>query len=137
MNSIIVASILTFLVGIGVGMLLQRFVFNGSSKVSQLENELANIQGEHLHLKDSLQQHFRETADLTNSLTNNYKALYEHLAKGASNFTEQPLADFSPLLDQPKSNIDALADAPIDYAEAGLDPLAVENAESKQEKASA
>ena len=133
MNSLIVSSILTFIVGIGVGMLLQRLVFNRGSKVAQLEEELANMQGEHLHLKDSLQQHFRETADLTNNLTNNYKALYEHLAKGANNFTEQPLADFGQLLDNRKQS----SESPIDYAEAGLDPMAVEETATQESKETA
>lgn len=127
MNSLIVSSLLTFLVGIGLGMLLQRYVFNRSSKVSQLEDEVERLQGEQLHLKDSLQQHFKEAADLTHSLTNNYKALYEHLAKGANEFTQKPLADFGQLLEQPKAQ-----DTRIDYAEAGLDPDAVKEFEETE-----
>lgn len=135
MNSLIVSSVLTFLVGIGVGMLLQRYVVGRGSKVAQLESELERVQGEQLHMKDSLHQHFKETADLTQSLTNNYKALYEHLASGAHKFTEQPLADFNQLLEKPADQANAVDASPIDYAEAGLDPSAIEESDFRQEEA--
>lgn len=133
MNSMIVSSVLTFLVGIGVGMLIQRYVVGRGSKVAQLESELTRVQGEQLHMKDTLQQHFKETADLTQSLTNNYKALYEHLAKGAHQFTEQPLADFQQLLQQPLDQSATIESSSIDYAEAGLDPEAVRESEESTE----
>jgi len=41
-----------------------------------------------------------QTAGLTQDLTNSYKALYEHLASGASEFTEKPLADLKHALEQ-------------------------------------
>jgi len=131
MNSIIISSVLTFLVGVGIGMLVQRYVVNRGSKVTQLKNEIERLQGEQLHIKDSLEQHFRKTADLTNSLTDNYKALYQHLATGANEFTQQPLAEFSQLLEQ----TDKPAEEYIDYAAAGLDPQAVDE-ESKEAKES-
>ena len=50
-------------------------------------------------MKDALQQHYSQTADLANNLTKSYQNLYEHLAKGADQFTEKPLADLKQALE--------------------------------------
>ena len=128
MNSLLVSSILVFALGVGVGILLQRYVIGRANQSAKLESELANLQGEHLHLKSSLEQHFHQTADLTRNLTNNYKALYEHLARGADDFTQMPLTDLEKLLDTPRSK-----DMAIDYAAAGLDPQAVDESTESAE----
>ena len=98
MNAQLISSLFIFAVGLGIGILLQRYVLSRGTHVALLERDLDKLKGEQLHLKDSIQQHFHQTADLTHSLTNNYKALYEHLAKGSEQFTEQPLADLKNML---------------------------------------
>ncbi len=109
MNAQLISSLFIFAVGLGIGILLQRYVLSRGTHVALLERDLDKLKGEQLHLKDSIQQHFHQTADLTHSLTNNYKALYEHLAQGSEQFTEQPLADLKNMLaaSQSDSSIDA------------------------------
>ncbi len=102
MNAQLISSLLIFAVGVGLGVLLQRYVLSRGTHVALLERDLDKLKGEQLHLQDSIQQHFHHTADLTQSLTNNYKALYEHLAQGSEQFTEQPLADLKNILAQTK-----------------------------------
>jgi uncharacterized membrane-anchored protein YhcB (DUF1043 family) len=115
MNAQLISSLFIFAVGLGFGILLQRYVLSRGTHVSLLEREVDNLKGEQLQLKDSIQQHFHQTADLTKNLTNNYKALYEHLAKGADHFTEQPLADLKNLLETTRG------DKPLDIADADAD----------------
>ena len=105
------SSILIFLVGAGFGVLLRRFVFGRKTQVGKLEKEIMQLKGEQLQLKDSVQNHFHQTADLTQNLTQSYKDLYEHLAKGASQFSAQPLSDLKQALEQAKE------DSPKDYVE--------------------
>jgi len=105
MTAQLISSIFIFAVGVGLGILLQRYVLSRGTQVSTLERELDKLKGEQLHLQDSIQQHFHQTSDLTQNLTNNYKALYEHLAQGSSQFTEQPLADLKQVLEQSKSTV--------------------------------
>lgn len=100
MSAQIISSLLIFAVGIGIGVLLQRYVLSRGTHVSLLEKELDTLKGEQLQIKDTLQQHFTQTADLTHDLTNSYKALYDHLASGASQFTEKPLTDLERVLEQ-------------------------------------
>jgi uncharacterized membrane-anchored protein YhcB (DUF1043 family) len=121
MNAQIISSLLIFAIGIGLGVLLQRYVLSRGTNMANLEKELDTLKGQQLQVKDSLQQHFMQTADLTQDLTNSYKSLYEHLASGASEFTEKPLADLKHVLEQ--ASADSLAfdetkdyQAPKDYA---------------------
>lgn len=103
MTAQLISSFFIFAVGIGLGILLQRYVLSRGTQVATLERQVDKLKGEQLHLKDSIQHHFHQTADLTQNLTNNYKALYEHLAQGSSQFTEQPLADLKQVLEQTKA----------------------------------
>jgi len=120
MSAQIISSLLILAVGIGIGILVQRYVLSRGTHVALLEKELDSLKGEQLQMRDSLQQHFHQTVDLTQDLTNSYKALYEHLAGGASEFTEKPLADLKHALE--KASDDALSydmpdGAPKDYAD--------------------
>ncbi|WP_396588760.1 YhcB family protein [Bermanella sp. R86510] len=94
----LITSLLSFAIGIGIGILLQRYVISRRTHVAQLEKELDQVKGELLQQKDALQQHFQQSANLTQDLTNSYKALYEHLARGSNTFTEQPLTDLKQAL---------------------------------------
>jgi uncharacterized membrane-anchored protein YhcB (DUF1043 family) len=100
MSAQIISSLLILAVGVGLGVLLQRYVLSRGTNIANLEKELDILKGQQLQAKDSLQQHFLQTAGLTQDLTNSYKALYEHLASGASEFTEKPLADLKHALEQ-------------------------------------
>ncbi|MEY8248686.1 MAG: DUF1043 family protein [Bermanella sp.] len=98
MNAQLISSLFIFAVGLGIGVLLQRYVLSRGTNVALLERELDKLKGQQLHLKDDIQQHFHQTANLTHSLTQNYQALYEHLAKGSEQFTTQPLTDLKSML---------------------------------------
>ncbi len=115
MTAQLISSFFIFAVGIGLGILLQRYVLSRGTQVATLERQIDKLKGEQLHLKDSIQHHFHQTADLTQNLTNNYKALYEHLAQGSDQFTEQPLADLKQVLEQ--SKVQAKVEAPEAVAE--------------------
>lgn len=115
MTLTLITSILIFAVGVGLGILLQRYVLSRGTHVALLEKEVDQLKGEQLHLKDSLQQHFNHTADLANNLTSSYKALYDHLAGGAEQFTEKPLADLKQILEHNQHNLEAKPKQPTDY----------------------
>ncbi|EAT11647.1 DUF1043 family protein [Bermanella marisrubri] len=110
----VLTSVLSFAIGIGIGILLQRYVLSRGTQVAQLEKELDQVKGELLKQKEALQQHFQQSAHLAQNLTQSYKELYEHLAKGSHTFTEQPLADlrkaleFSPETEERKNVTEAM-----------------------------
>ncbi|MFT5595063.1 MAG: uncharacterized membrane-anchored protein YhcB (DUF1043 family) [Oceanicoccus sp.] len=115
MSAQLISSIFIFAVGLGIGILIQRYVLSRGTNVASLERELDNLKGEQLSMKDALQQHYSQTSDLTQNLTKSYQDLYEHIAKGASQFTEKPLADLKDALEQADSSFKV--EAPKDYAE--------------------
>jgi uncharacterized membrane-anchored protein YhcB (DUF1043 family) len=115
MSAQLISSIFIFAVGLGIGILIQRHVLSRGTNVASLERELDNLKGEQLSMKDALQQHYSQTSDLTQNLTKSYQDLYEHIAKGASQFTEKPLADLKDALEQADSSFKV--EAPKDYAE--------------------
>ncbi|MFY0700682.1 MAG: DUF1043 family protein [Bermanella sp.] len=115
MSAQLISSFFIFAVGTGIGILLQRYVLSRGTHVSQLERELDKLKGEQLSMQDALQQHYSQTSELTQNLTNSYQELYEHIARGASQFTEKPLADLKEALE--KSEQINKVEAPKDYAE--------------------
>jgi uncharacterized membrane-anchored protein YhcB (DUF1043 family) len=102
MTAQLISSFFIFAVGVGLGVLLQRYVLSRGTQVATLERQVDKLKGDNLHLQDAIQQHFHQTADLTQSLTTNYKALYEHLAQGSNQFAKQPLADLKQVLEGSK-----------------------------------
>lgn len=54
-------------------------------KIENLQAEVAELK-EH---KEEVSVHFKETADLLNDMTHQYKTIYEHMATGANNLCEK------------------------------------------------
>lgn len=100
-----VSSLLIFVVGVGIGVLLQRYILGRRNTVTKMEAELTQMRNEKLQTQDSLQQHFDQTAQLANSMTDSYKALYDHLAKGSDQFTSAPLEDLRDALSESKHSL--------------------------------
>ena len=127
MTLTLITSILIFAVGVGLGILLQRYVLSRGTHVALLEKEIDKLKGEQLHLKDSLQQHFNHTADLANDLTGSYKALYDHLAGGAEQFTEKPLADLKHVLEKSQHSLEEQSSQSEDDPDAAMRQAFPEN----------
>jgi uncharacterized membrane-anchored protein YhcB (DUF1043 family) len=92
--------VMALLVGVLLGMLISRLSSRNKSKVEPLTKELEQRNQELLQIKEQLQHmvqrdremsgyksqvddHFVETAALINQMTQSYKAVYDHLEKGA------------------------------------------------------
>jgi len=52
-------------------------------RAESLERDLKCKQDEINHYKENVTGHFTKTAELFNTLTNDYRSIYEHMAKGA------------------------------------------------------
>lgn len=81
-NSVWIIGIVTLAVGALIGYLLGRSGEN-SNKQQQLIDQLNESQRELTEYKDQVNNHFEQTADLVNNLTESYKAVHQHLAKGS------------------------------------------------------
>lgn len=73
---IIVALLIGLLIGAGIAVLIMRRRYGDRESVVQLRNEFDQY-------RNKVTEHFVETADLVNTLTRNYKNVYDHLEDGA------------------------------------------------------
>ena len=84
----------SFLITLGLLVALVAGFFFGrwhgmSSRSKQLSDELEQKENELAQLKKGVDEHFDETAKLFSNLTEEYKALYQHLASSAGKLTER------------------------------------------------
>jgi uncharacterized membrane-anchored protein YhcB (DUF1043 family) len=72
-----------FLAGLGAGFALRRGDASTRQRIVQLEVELSESKRLAEAQQASVEKHFEKTSDLFRDLTENYTALYSHLADGA------------------------------------------------------
>ena len=67
-----------------VGFFLGRRTSAGRKQARELQKRLDEVTRNKQHFEDRVTEHFAETATRLNALTENYRAVHEHLAEGAS-----------------------------------------------------
>jgi len=67
-----------------VGFIMGRRTTAGSQQARELELRLDQVTRDKQHFEDRVTEHFTETATRLNALTENYRAVHEHLAEGAN-----------------------------------------------------
>ena len=92
-----IALLLLFLAGLGIGFLWGRSTTDASRKAEKLDQELRETRTALEAYKDEVNAHFATTAQLVEQLTENYKAVYRHLAEGS----EKLCGPNAPRLPQP------------------------------------
>lgn len=79
--------VLAALAGIGGGYFLGRSSSAGVKRSLQLEEDLRETRGELERYRNNVVEHFTTTAQLVNKLTADYRAVYQHLSRGAQELT--------------------------------------------------
>ncbi len=69
--------------GVAIGFSIGRLSNDGVKRSIRLDQELHEARAELERYRNRVVEHFSTTADLVNQLTADYRAVYEHLAKGA------------------------------------------------------
>ena len=72
-----------FLGGVGAGRVLRHLDQSARVRAERLERELEETRGRFEAHREQVQKHFDQTSDLFRDLTQQYTALYAHLAEGA------------------------------------------------------
>ncbi len=75
---LILASMLV--IGTGIGFIVGRSKNDAINKITALEEELKTAQAEMADYRGQVVEHFGKTAGLFNQLTNDYRAVHQHLA---------------------------------------------------------
>lgn len=83
-NIEIVGGAALLILGLGIGLLLGRRTSSQSQKNREVERKLDQILQDKKAYENEVVEHFTDTAKLLNSLTESYREVHNHLAKGAS-----------------------------------------------------
>ncbi len=85
-----ISMIIAFLLGSIVGAIICYLVFSRSKAESSIDRQLRELQEEFTAYRENVNTHFNKTAELVNTLTENYIAVQNHLEDSADTFTEPP-----------------------------------------------
>jgi len=72
------------IVGLAIGTLLGRRISPQSQKSRDVERKLDQVLQDKKAYEDEVVEHFTDTAKMLNSLTESYRDVHNHLAKGAA-----------------------------------------------------
>ena len=84
------ASLIAFLVGLTAGGLGCFLVMSRARAQSNMEQQLRELQEEFTAYRENVNTHFNKTAQLVNTLTDNYISVQKHLEDAADSFAEPP-----------------------------------------------
>jgi uncharacterized membrane-anchored protein YhcB (DUF1043 family) len=80
---LIAAGAALFLLGLGAGMMLGRRTSAAAQAQRDAELKLEQVMQDKKAYEDEVVEHFTDTAKLLNGLTERYREVHDHLAKGA------------------------------------------------------
>lgn len=82
-TTLLIVATTTFIVGSLLSLVLTRTLSSGEQKTRLLETRLQQAEESLSDYQQEVTEHFAETAQLVNNLTQNYKEVHEHLASNA------------------------------------------------------
>ncbi len=83
-------TLIAFLAGLILGALGCFLIMNKAKAQSNIEQQLRELQEEFTAYRENVNSHFNTTADMVNTLTENYLAVQKHLETAADSFAEPP-----------------------------------------------
>ena len=81
---VIVGAAAGLIIGLGLGLLLGRQSSPSGQKHREVERKLDQVLQDKKAYEDEVVEHFSDTAKLLNNLTESYRDVHNHLAKGAA-----------------------------------------------------
>jgi uncharacterized membrane-anchored protein YhcB (DUF1043 family) len=81
---LIAAAAALLVLGLVIGMLLGRRTSTAGQKYREVERKLDQVLQDKKAYEDEVVEHFSDTAKLLNGLTESYRDVHNHLAKGAA-----------------------------------------------------
>lgn len=122
LTTLIVIAIVTFGAGLILGMLINSKRNASKQSQQQLEAHLSELQQQQETYQSEVTSHFTQTAELLDQLTNSYRDVHNHLAKGAEILASSSAGDaLKALPDDDQNNqenapVAEQLNPPLDYA---------------------
>ena len=110
---VLIIAIVCLVVGVAGGVLFARKSSQQAKQNDALQEQLAANEQALKEYKDEVMDHFQESAELINNLTEAYRHVHNHLAEGANRLTPSTLE--GPILKNlpDQDAIDAISPAPL------------------------
>ena len=84
------ATFIAFVVGLAAGALGCYLAMSRARAQSNIEQQLRELQEEFTAYRENVNTHFNKTAQMVNTLSENYVAVQKHLESAADSFAEPP-----------------------------------------------
>jgi uncharacterized membrane-anchored protein YhcB (DUF1043 family) len=88
LTHLIILGAVAALVGLGLGWLLGRRLSSEGQKYRDMERKLDQVLQDKKAYEDEVVEHFSDTAQLLNKLTESYRDVHNHLAQGAGSLCQ-------------------------------------------------
>lgn len=98
------------IIGIAVGFFIGRKSPTSQREQEQLQTQLAELKQQQEDYQDEVSDHFLETAQLFNQLTNSYKDVHTHLAAGAQKLAGDRATESLKALSDESTDVTGLID---------------------------
>lgn len=122
MEELIFVAIAAAAAGLLIGFFTGRRLSPGSQQSRELEQQLDDVKAAQENYENRVHAHFADTATRLNALTENYRDVYESIARGAADLSPQNSAAVFTALQSPQAapeTIEAdsvVVEPPRDYA---------------------
>jgi uncharacterized membrane-anchored protein YhcB (DUF1043 family) len=108
-------------IGILIGVLAYRLLGRSTRESEKIVGELDAAKAELSEYKANVNQHFHQTSELVNELTQNYVKVYQHLAEGAQSLGDSQ--GFDNLLEHQKGKVAIAVDESFETVAQAPDPV--------------
>ena len=112
-ETIVIISLLMLLIGGIIGLVIGR-TSNAPDRKRELENQLSSAKEELTAYQQSVTKHFLETSEKVTELTQSYRDLHEHLAKGALQLASAEVGKELLTAGGTQSTLEELEDTPVE-----------------------
>jgi uncharacterized membrane-anchored protein YhcB (DUF1043 family) len=133
LNTLITLSLATLIIGFIVGTIIG-LRKSPAKKAEELEQHLSEMQQQQENYQHEVTEHFTQTAELLDKLTNSYRDVHNHLAQGAQALTGE--SNNLQAIDSNQNETDQLTHSqnefiapPLDYAPKSDDQVGMLNEE--------
>lgn len=126
LNALLVLSLTAMVIGFTLGTYLARRKAGSAESLQKLQQQLTQQQQQQEQYQNQVTEHFSQTGQLLNQLSNSYREVHNHLAQGATQLTDGvateslkalPVEDQEPAMDPAlEAALNAPLNPPLDYA---------------------
>lgn len=121
-EQLVIAAVISAILGIFIGYFIGRRTAPGSDRARELEQKLESALSDSRRFEERVSEHFAQSAEKFNQLTEQYQEIHQHLASGAEALVREGAGKAFVALGSPSKEVpaiesdDVVMEPPRDYA---------------------